>query len=102
MVDLHTYLQTCCPWFPRLYNNSKYPLSLDCHHMQHTKHHNTVESVPVLQAASAVLTVILLARQCRPVQASAAGVGRAVENSPVTRATSHYTTACLLHSRYLR
>ena len=53
--------------------------------MQHTKHHNTVESVPVLQAASAVLTVILLARQCRPVQL---GVGRAVENSPVTRATT--------------
>ena len=43
--------------------------------MQHTKHHNIVESVPVLQAASAVLTVILLARQCRPVQARAAGCG---------------------------
>ena len=75
MVDLHTYLQTSCSWFPKPYSCSKYPLSLDCHHMQHTKHHNTVESVPVSQAASAVLTVILLARQCRPVQASAAGCG---------------------------
>ena len=64
--------------------------------MQHTKHHNTVESVPVLQAASAVLTVILLARQCRPVQASAAGVGRAVENSPVTRATILQPACCTL------
>ena len=96
MVDLHTYLQTCCLWLPRLYNNSKYPLSLDCHHMQHTKHHNTVESVPVLQAASAVLTVILLARQCRPVQVSAAGAGGGKQSGHY----SHYTTACLLHSRY--
>ena len=93
MVDLHTYLQTSCSWFPKPYSCSKYPLSLDCHHMQHTKHHNTVESVPVLQAASAVLTVILLARQCRPVQL---GVGRAVENSPVTTATILQPAFCTL------
>ena len=98
MVDLHTYLQTCCPWFPRLYNNSKYPLSLDCHHMQHTKHHNTVQwsvflCLRLLQLFWLLFCLPASAGQCRPVQL---GVGRAVENSPVTRATILQPACCTL------